>query len=266
MNEFYVYKWFRKSNNEVFYIGKGKNQRYKNTTHRNDYFKNIIHKYPDDVDVAFVQTNLSEEAAFALEKKLIAEYKAKGQCYANFHEGGCGGNTGHYDNPERSKKISEFAKKRIGILNPMYGKTHTPEVRERLRQANLGKHLTEEHKQKLIKANTGRIKTPHERELLSKANKGKIISKESYEKMMDHLCKYKYEVYLHEEKIFECLGHTALHKFCHDKLHISRSIVESILKNKWRCHFGRTKHLQTLKIKKIDRGVTTNGDECSRVG
>ena len=35
---FYVYKWFNTETNEVFYIGKGCNDRYKETYHRNKKF------------------------------------------------------------------------------------------------------------------------------------------------------------------------------------------------------------------------------------
>lgn len=47
---YYVYRYYFKSTNITFYIGKGKNNRYKDIIHsRNDYFKNTIKLYKDDV-------------------------------------------------------------------------------------------------------------------------------------------------------------------------------------------------------------------------
>lgn len=155
--EFYVYRWYYINTNETFHIGKGKGQRYKEKKQsRNQFFKNIINKEKDNVTSEILVNNLTEQEAWDLEKQLIAEYKSKGECKTNFHEGGRGGNTGNYNNPERSRKISEAAKKRIGKLNPMYGKHHTEETKQKLREINLGKKLTPEHIEKLKEANRGR--------------------------------------------------------------------------------------------------------------
>ena len=267
MNDFYVYFWFYKDTDEVFYIGKGKGDRFlERKAHRNEYFKNIINKEKDNVDVKIFKNNLTEKDAFELEKTLIKEYKEMGQAKANLHEGGCGGNTGNYDSPIRSKKLSDFAKSRIGSKNPMWGKTHTEEVKRKLREANLGKKLSQEHKEKLIKANTGRVKTKSEIEKLRLANLGKKLSKETYDKMMDKVCPYLYEVFFYEEKIYECLGQTKLFNFCHNKFNISRTIVEQIIKENWKPKFEKHQKLSNLKILKTERSVSTKGDECNLVG
>lgn len=44
---FYVYEWYNIDTNEIFYVGKGCGERYKQATKRNklfqeNYFKNII--------------------------------------------------------------------------------------------------------------------------------------------------------------------------------------------------------------------------------
>jgi len=88
---FYVYKWYVESTGEVFYIGKGTKDRYKETTRRNRVFKDeYLYKY-NDCKVEIVQKFESEEEAFKAEAKLIAEYKAKGQAKANLDDGGKGG-------------------------------------------------------------------------------------------------------------------------------------------------------------------------------
>ena len=40
--EFYVYEWYNTVTNEVFYVGKGTKNRYKNITKRNKYFLDYI--------------------------------------------------------------------------------------------------------------------------------------------------------------------------------------------------------------------------------
>ena len=262
--KYYVYAWYIKSTNKIFHIGKGTGQRYLNrTTHRNAYFINVLNKYKDDVDVKIIKDNLFEQEAFDLERKLIAEYKEKGECKTNLHIGGCGGFPGN--SAQRSKKLSDFGKTRIGAKNPMYGKTHTPEVRKRLSEANKGKKLSETHKQALLNAIRGRKRTPEEIEHLRLINKGKKLSKNAYIKMMQHDCKYKYEIIYNNQLVYWCLGHTKLFNYCKEVFNISRTIIEQIVNKSWFPKFNKHKHLQNLIINKIDISVSTNPDECKDV-
>ena len=263
-NIFYVYKWFFKSTGEVFHIGKGKENRYLERKYsRNNYFKYIVNKYPDDVDSKIIKDNLSEEDAWNLERKLISEYKQKGECKTNFHIGGKGGFTGN--SPERSRKLSIAASKRTGCKNSMYGKTHSKETREKIRLVNIGKHLSKEHIQKLIKANTGRIKTAEEIEKIRKANLGKTLTESHYYKMMKADCQKAYKVYANDVLVYKCLGHTKLWNFCKEKFNISRTIVSKILNNDYKPTFNKHKFLENIKIITIYKSVSTNWDEFTSV-
>ena len=42
---YYIYEWYRKDNNEIFYVGKGSGNRYKVKTQRNALFIEMINKY-----------------------------------------------------------------------------------------------------------------------------------------------------------------------------------------------------------------------------
>ena len=255
-NKFYIYMWYFISNNEVFYIGKGTGNRYLDVEHsRNSYFKNIINKYKDNIDVKIYKDNLTEEDAFRLERELIKEYWEKGECKANFHEGGCGGNTGNYNSEERSKKLSEAAKKRTGEKHPLYGTHRSEETKEKLHIANKGKRLSDEHKAKLILANTGRKKTQEEIEFITNLNKGKKMPKETYDKMMDSLCEYEYKVFINKELIFKCLGRTELLKYCKDNFNISRTIVDKVILGDWEPKFNKYQNLKDFQIVKIRRCI-----------
>ena len=64
----------------------------------------------------------------------------------------------------------------IGEKNPMWGKTHTPEAREKIRQKNLGNKLTVEQHARLVANTTGKKKPPitdEHRAKLSAAQSGK---------------------------------------------------------------------------------------------
>lgn len=115
---------------------------------------------------------------------------------------------------ETKKKQSNIAKERFSVSEntPFYGKHHTEETRNIIRQKNKGKsspnkgkHLSEETKQKISKTKKGRPLSDAEKEAhilvgnklkgrklteeqkakISAANKGRIISEESKKKMSD---------------------------------------------------------------------------------
>lgn len=121
--QFYVYMFWRKDKNEVFYIGKGtKGRHLDKINNRNQYFKRICEK--TETYSTIYKNNLSEQEAFDLERTLIKEYREKGLAYTNFHEGGRGGNVYAYDGDKRKEEMKKKCRlASSGNKNPMYGKS-----------------------------------------------------------------------------------------------------------------------------------------------
>lgn len=273
--KYYIYAWYYIDTNEVFYIGKGTGNRYIDTKHsRNAYFKNIVNSA--NVDVKILIDNLTNKESLDIERKLIHEYWNNSECKANFHEGGLGGYTGKYNDPERSRKISEAAKKRIGPLSPNYGNKWTQEQKDKLSAKNKGVcHLTPEHIEKLRKINTGRIVSEKTRQKLSKINKGKHISKYQIKCLVASHIDTKYQLYDKENLVFETVIKNDLYKYCKNTYNISRTIVDKIISNNYKATFKRNEYINNLSIKYFSvteqekelyiKGVSTSPDECKGV-
>jgi hypothetical protein len=88
--EYYVYEHVRLKDGSIFYIGKGKGNRMYSADGRNVYWKRIVEK-DGGFTARLVKENLTDNEAFELEKKLIAEIGIDN--LANMTEGGSGGDT-----------------------------------------------------------------------------------------------------------------------------------------------------------------------------
>ena len=71
MHIYYVYAYIRKNNNTPYYIGKGKGKRAYDKAHSVSVPK-------DQTKIVFLETNLSEVGALALERRYIRWYGRKG--------------------------------------------------------------------------------------------------------------------------------------------------------------------------------------------
>lgn len=138
---FYVYKWFNKDTNEVFYIGKGCKNRYKEIKQRNEYFKEYYNTHNCDVEI--IEYFDTEEEAFAKEKELIEFFRNKGESFANLDDGGMGGC--HFVWNEQKR---EYWSKH----NPM----KRPEQRQRMSDQNpmkdteIAKKVGQKHRKKVL--------------------------------------------------------------------------------------------------------------------
>lgn len=119
-SEYYVYEWFRVSDGHVFYVGKGSGDRVLATspTHRNIYFIRFYNKY--ECDYRIVSSGLTEKEAYILENEIHQKRKANGECECNISD----------------TSLCNGGSALKGNLNGMYGKTHSPEVVEKLRKIN----------------------------------------------------------------------------------------------------------------------------------
>jgi CRISPR/Cas system-associated protein Cas5 (RAMP superfamily) len=80
-NKYYVYLHIRLDSGEPFYVGKGKDNRYKDISSRNEYWKNIVKKY--GYDIIFLEENLTEKESFEKEIYWIARIGRKDLGYGN---------------------------------------------------------------------------------------------------------------------------------------------------------------------------------------
>ena len=273
---YYIYAWYYVDTGEIFYIGKGKGNRYlEKSASRNKYFKNIVNS--SNVKVKLLHTDLTNDESLKLEKELIKFYWDRGECKANFHEGGLGGYTGNYNNPERSKKLSDFAKTRVGVKNPNYGNKWSLEQRQQLSLKNKGVcHITPEHLAKLIQINTGRVVSQETREKLSKINRGKKMNPHSVHKSVVSHIKEKYQVFNEGVLIFETFTKSKLKEFLKSTFNISRTIVDKLLTKTYKPTFEKHKCLNNIIVEitpinesersmLYNQGVSTNPDECKGV-
>ena len=86
---FYVYAWYNKDTKEIFYVGKGCGDRYKQVRNRNKLF--IKYYKSHNCGVKIIKYFESEQDAFEYEHKHIVRLKKKGQCSCNLDNGGVGG-------------------------------------------------------------------------------------------------------------------------------------------------------------------------------
>jgi len=102
---FYVYLHRKKTNGEVFYVGKGKDKRAWSPFGRNELWKRTAEKYGWYVEI--VEKDLQSWYAFELEQDLIALYGRRDLGYGTLTNMSDGGDGPTNFGPEVRKKISD---------------------------------------------------------------------------------------------------------------------------------------------------------------
>ena len=161
MNNYYTYAYLR-ADGTPYYIGKGHGSRaYSNRGRRC--------KPPADPSrILILKQNLTEEEAFRHEVYLIFVFgrKDKGTgILRNMTDGGEGASG--------AIRSEEFKQARSGVNNPMHGKEHSEETREKLRKANIGKILPEEVRNRISASHKGKKLTEGQKRKIGESRKGK---------------------------------------------------------------------------------------------
>ena len=159
-NVFYVYLHRRKTDNKVFYVGKGKGYRAGDRVNRSQWWKRVAEKHGVKIEIVF--DNLSEEDAFQIEKDTILEFRYFGHPLVNHTDGG-EGTSGH-------KQTTETIQKRVAKNT---GKKRTVEQCQRLSDSKLGKKLSSAHCIAISKAKRNRKHSPEVIAKRAMSNTGK---------------------------------------------------------------------------------------------
>lgn len=136
--DFYVYEYYKRENDEVFYVGKGTKRRMYELHNRSKYFNAVYAKY--DCDVRIFKDGLTNEEACKIERSRISVLKTIGQAYCNFTEGGTGFSTGEL-NPIFKRIENGTAKLFDGTENfqSFTGKRHSEESKALISKNRKGK-------------------------------------------------------------------------------------------------------------------------------
>jgi len=144
----------------VFYIGKGKGSRSHSHEGRNKLWKNIVAKH--GLEVRIWADNLSEEAAFAMEKDWIKLYGRRDLgtgCLVNLTDGGEGQSNPSAEHRAKISAAHTGNKYTLGLI-------HTAETKAKMSAAKIGN-----------KSNLGIPKSAEHRDKLSTANQARVLAR-----------------------------------------------------------------------------------------
>jgi hypothetical protein len=167
---FYTYAHYRKSDDVLFYIGKGSTNRASTRRKRNPHWNNIVNKHGFYYKI--LERFESEDEALKKEEELISFYRAAGVKLANVASGGTA-NSGprHSEEVRRQMSVARKGKKRAHRWN------HSEETKEKMRVSHTGLKKSKECIEKQRAALTGVPKSEAHRAALSKARTGLKVPK-----------------------------------------------------------------------------------------
>lgn len=180
---FYTYVHTRNDTGEVFYVGKGKSDRAHVLKRNNPHWTRIVAKCGHKV---LITEHFDDEAdAFAMERYLIASFRAVGVALCNLTDGGEG-----LANPtpetrqkigacHRGKVVTQETRAKISAAatNP------SAETRAKLSAASKGRRASESTQAKMSAATKLRMTNPEARAKISAAGKGHAVSAETRAKL-----------------------------------------------------------------------------------
>jgi NUMOD3 motif len=193
--KFYVYVHMKKTDDSVFYVGKGCNNRYLKTQGRNQYWDRVVAKYGFVAEI--VQSNLTFEEANEAEIRLIKELREQGCQLCNLTDGGEGakGWKKTSEQIEHHRFVTTGMKRSEESKAKMKGRKFSKEALQKIGCAQKGKIVSEETKNKMSLAATKRKASDETKAKISAAHKGKqhrkgaIISEETRKKTSESLKK-----------------------------------------------------------------------------
>jgi len=193
--KFYIYVHMKKTDDSVFYVGKGCNNRYLKTQGRNQYWDRVVAKYGFIAEI--VQANLTFEEANEAEISLIKELKEQGCQLCNLTNGGEGvkGWKKTSAQIEHHRLITTGMKRSEKSKAKMKGRKFSEKALQKIGCAQKGKIVSEETKNKMSIAATKRKASNETKAKISAAHKGKqhrkgaIISEETRKKTSESLKK-----------------------------------------------------------------------------
>jgi len=155
-NKYYIYFHINPLKNEIFYVGKGKDNRAFIKTGRSRYWNNIVKKYGYIIDIT--DENLTEEEAFEKEVFYINRIGRKSLGLGpliNMTDGGEGCSGLIFTDELRLKKSKSMMGKNTGKLSEEH-KEKMSKAKKGKTSPNKGKTFSEDHKRKMSESKMGK--------------------------------------------------------------------------------------------------------------
>ena len=182
----FVYVW-RDRKNKMFYVGCHWGLESDSYVCSSERMRSAYRRRPDDFKRRIVQRVYARELLLTEEHKWLSQIKDEelGKKFYNLNKQHFGHWSANPDARTIAQKISDAPGRREKIAAAHKGKTLTPEHREKLRQAKLGKKQSLEliAKRTIGIRNATKFYSKEAREKIGNTHRGKVLSEEHKEKL-----------------------------------------------------------------------------------